>query len=237
MIVSRPAHLTRQKDYNRFPNQAFSMSMDGLPPLLRKRLTSLGGIPSLFHSDPLRRRILIALNIDLVVQHVLSNVTEQNTERLTPVFDEDNPIGSTGQMRTWYTAKPCFLANKSHISHLVGDSAWEGHAASVFEKHGDVLAYAKNDHLGFQVYHMCAGSRRHYAPVFLVRLSNGTILVLEIKGTGSPQNKAKRDALDEWVKAINLTGGFGRWAWNVAFKPGDVHDIISKHVVALGATD
>jgi type III restriction enzyme len=57
-------------------------------------------IPSLFHSDPLRRRILIALNIDLVVQHVMRHMSEQNTERLTPVFDEENPIGATGQMRT-----------------------------------------------------------------------------------------------------------------------------------------
>ena len=44
MIVNRPGHLTRQKDYNRFPDQAFSMSMDDLPPLLRESLTSLGGI-------------------------------------------------------------------------------------------------------------------------------------------------------------------------------------------------
>jgi type III restriction enzyme len=186
-------------------------------------------IPSLFHSDPLRRRILIALNIDLVVQHVLSNVTEQNTERLTPVFDEENPIGATGLMRTWYTTKPCFPTTKSHISHLVGDSAWEGHAANVFEKREDVLAYAKNDHLGFQIYYMWAGSRRRYVPDFLVRLAGGTILALEIKGTDSPQNKAKRDALNEWVKAINAAGGFGRWAWDVAFKPGEVQDIITKH--------
>jgi len=27
---------------------------------------------------------------------VPSNVTEQNTEHLTPVFDEENPIGATG---------------------------------------------------------------------------------------------------------------------------------------------
>ena len=186
-------------------------------------------IPSRFHSDPLRRRILIALNIDLVVQHVLSNVTEQNTERLTPVFDEENPIGATGLMRTWYTTKPCFPTTKSHISHLVGDSAWEGHAANVFEKREDVLAYAKNDHLGFQIYYMWAGSRRRYVPDFLVRLTGGTILALEIKGTDSPQNKAKRDALNEWVKAINAAGGFGRWAWDVAFKPGEVQDIITKH--------
>ena len=70
-------------------------------------------IPSLFHSDPLRRRILIALNIDLLVQHLLSQVREQNTEQLTPVFDEDYPIGATGQMRTWYTSKPCFPTQKS----------------------------------------------------------------------------------------------------------------------------
>lgn len=189
-------------------------------------------IPSLFHSDPLRRRILIALNIDLVVQHVMRHITEQNTERLTPIFDEENPIGATGQMRTWYTSKPCFPAIKSHISHLVGDSAWEGHAANVFEGRDEVIAYAKNDHLGFQIQYMWAGSRRRYIPDFLVRLASGKMLALEIKGTDSPQNKAKRDALSEWVKAINGTGGFGQWAWDVAFKPSEVQDIVTKHANA-----
>ena len=192
-------------------------------------------IPSLFHSDPLRRRILIALNIDLVVQHVMRHITEQNTERLTPVFDEENPIGATGQMRTWYTSRPCFPAIKSHVSHLVGDSSWEGHAANVFEDQDDVVAYAKNDHLGFQVQYMWAGSRRRYVPDFLVRLSNGKTLALEIKGTDSPQNKAKRDALNEWVRAINGTGGFGRWDWDVAFRPSDVRDIITKHATVTEA--
>jgi len=186
-------------------------------------------IPSRFHSDPLRRRILIALNIDLVVQHVLGYVTEQNAEGLTPVFDEENPIGATGQMRTWYTTKPCFPASKSHISHLVGDSSWEGHAANVLETRDEVEAYAKNDHLGFQVYYMWAGSRRRYTPDFLVRLAGGTLLALEIKGTDTHQNRAKRAALDEWVKAINASGGFGRWAWDVAFESSDVQDIVTKH--------
>ena len=132
----------------------------------------------------------------------------------------------------WYTSKPCFPAIKSHISHLVGDSAWEGHAANVFEGRDEVIAYAKNDHLGFQIQYMWAGSRRRYVPDFLVRLSSGKMLALEIKGTDSPQNKAKRDALSEWVKAINGTGGFGQWAWDVAFKPSDVQDIVTKHAKA-----
>ncbi|WP_366655326.1 BPTD_3080 family restriction endonuclease [Fodinicurvata sp. EGI_FJ10296] len=191
--------------------------------------SNLLDIPSLFHSDPLRRRILIALNIDLVVQHVMRYVSEQNTERLTPVFDEENPIGATGQMRTWYSTKPCFPAMRSHISHLVGDSSWEGHAANVFEGRDEVAAYAKNDHLSFQIHYMWAGSRRRYLPDFLVRLSTGKMLALEIKGTDSPQNSAKREALNEWVNAINGTGGFGEWAWDVAFNPSDVQDIITKH--------
>lgn len=186
-------------------------------------------IPSLFHSDPLRRRILIALNIDLVVRHVLNNVTEQNTERLTPVYDEENPIGATGHMRTWYTTKPCFPTTRSHISHMVGDSSWEGHAANILEKRDDIVSYAKNDHLGFQIYYMWAGSRRRYVPDFLIRFTSGITLALEIKGTDSPQNQAKHHALNEWVQAINAAGGFGQWAWDVAFSPDEVQDILDRH--------
>ncbi|MGQ8632084.1 BPTD_3080 family restriction endonuclease [Agrobacterium sp. DKPNP3] len=186
-------------------------------------------IPSLFHSDDLRRRILIALNIDLVVQHVMRHVTEQNVERLAPVFDEENPIGSTANMRTWYTTKPCFPAIRSHISHLVGDASWEGYAANLFETREEVVSYAKNDHLGLQIHYMWGGSRRRYLPDFLVRFANGRTLVLEIKGIDSPQNQAKRDALDEWIKAINSAGGFGLWAAAVAFKPAEIQDIISRH--------
>ncbi|MCW1383924.1 DEAD/DEAH box helicase family protein [Novosphingobium sp. KCTC 2891] len=186
-------------------------------------------IPSLFHSDPVRRRILIALNIDLIVRHVLRFVTEQNTTALTPVFDEENPIGSTGQMRAWYTTKPNMPTGKSHISHVVGDSAWEQYAANVFESREDVIAYAKNDHLSFQIHYLWQGSRRRYIPDFLVRLENGKTLALEIKGTDNQQNKAKREALDEWVRAINSAGGFGQWSWDVAFDPARVNDIVARH--------
>jgi len=186
-------------------------------------------IPSLFHSDPLRRRILIALNVDLVVQHLMRHLIEANTESLTPIFDEDNPIGATGQMRTWYTTKPCFPTTKSHISHLVGDSTWEGYTANILEKRDDVISFAKNDHLGFQIYYMWNGSRRKYVPDFLVRYASGKTLALEIKGKDSPRNKAKRAALAHWVDAVNASGGFGEWCWDVAFAPAEVQDIVSKH--------
>lgn len=186
-------------------------------------------IPSLFHQEPLRKRILLALNIDIVVQHLLRFVVEQNQERIEPVFDEEYPIGSTRAMRTWYTTKACHPTQRSQISHMVADSAWEQYAANLLETSKLVTAYAKNDHLGYQVYYLWNGARRRFIPDFLVRLANGKTLVLEIKGEDSEQNRAKRSALDAWVKGVNAKGGFGVWCWDVAFQPAEIQDIVHKH--------
>ncbi|MGE0080729.1 MAG: BPTD_3080 family restriction endonuclease [Thiohalomonadaceae bacterium] len=186
-------------------------------------------IPTLYHQEPLRKRILIALNLDLVVQHLMRFVTEQNLEHMEPVFDEDFPIGSTAAMRVWYTTKPCRPTGRSQISHVVVDSTWEHYTADVLEKSPHVSAYAKNDHLGFQIYYLWGGSRRRFIPDYLIRLTNGKTLVLEIKGQDSEQNRAKRAALDTWVKAVNAKGGFGIWASGVALEPAQVYDVIERH--------
>lgn len=187
-------------------------------------------IPSLFHQDPLRKRILIALSIDRIVAHVVTHVQHQNCERLEPVFDNEFPIGSTRLMRTWYSTKPCLEAIKSQISHVVADSTWEAYTASVLEKRGEVASYAKNDHLGFNIYYLWRGSKRKYVPDFLIRLANGKQLVLEIKGEDSEQNRAKRMALDAWIRAVNSRGGFGTWCWDVVKgEPAGVDDVIIHH--------
>ncbi|MCS6909587.1 MAG: hypothetical protein NZM11_03335 [Anaerolineales bacterium] len=72
--------------------------------------------PPLFYQDELRRRLIITLNMSCVVQHVWEAVRQENTERLTPVFDRDHSIRSTGDMRTWYRGKPCERTRKSHIN-------------------------------------------------------------------------------------------------------------------------
>ena len=186
-------------------------------------------IPSLFHQDEARRRILIALNLDGMVQHVMRHVEQQNRERLEPVFDEEKPLSSTRAMRTWYSTKTCLPTQKSQISHMLADSAWEQHAANLLEMDARVVAYAKNDHLGFQIVYLWNGVRRRYLPDFLVRFSNGRTLVLEIKGEDSEQNRAKRAALEIWVQAVNAKGGFGLWCCDVAFSPAQVMDILLRH--------
>jgi type III restriction enzyme len=148
------------------------------------------------------------------------------------VYDSDRPIGGTGDMRAWYTTRPNLVTIKSQISHVVGDAGWEGYAAGVFERRNDVAAYAKNDHLGFQIVYMWLGSRRKFTPDFLIRLANGRTLVLEIKGRDSPQDKAKREALAEWIAAINSDKGFGEWSHAVAFSPNEIDDIVHRHAAA-----
>jgi type III restriction enzyme len=186
-------------------------------------------IPSAFHSEPLRRRILLSLSVDRIVAHLVRFLSEENRERVEPIFDEEFPIGSTRQMRTWYTTRQVRATVRSQINFMVADSAWEEHAATLFESSPLVLAYAKNDHLGFQIHYLWQGARRRYLPDFLVRLANGTTLVLEIKGQDSDQTQAKQAAMRSWVEAVNTKGGFGRWACDIAFEMAQLQDILQSH--------
>jgi type III restriction enzyme len=184
--------------------------------------------PPLFYQDELRRRLIITLNMSRVVQHVWEAVRQENTEKLTPVFDRDHPIRSTGDMRTWYTGKPCERTKKAHINVCVYDSTWEASDAFVLDDSGAVAAWVKNDHLGFEVLYIHRGVVRKYRPDFLVRLSSGDMLVLETKGQDTEQDKVKRRYLDEWTQAVNAHGGFGRWRWAVARQPGEIRDLIMQ---------
>jgi type III restriction enzyme len=184
--------------------------------------------PPLFYKDELRRRLVITLNMSRVVQHVWEAVRQENTERLTPVFDRDHPIRSTGEMRTWYTGKPCEFTRKSHINVCVYDSAWEASDAFVLDDSDAVSAWVKNDHLGFEVLYVYRGVVRKYRPDFLVRLKNGEMLILETKGQDMKQDKVKRRYLDEWTQALNTHGSFGHWRWAVAQHPGQIQDVLMQ---------
>jgi type III restriction enzyme len=186
-------------------------------------------IPTEYHNDSLRKRILMSMSLDLIVQHLSRHLTESNQERIEPIFDEDFPIGSTRDMRTWYTTKPCVPTQKSQISHMISDSTWEQAVANVLESSKLVKAYAKNERIGFQIYYLWNGAKKRYIPDFIIQFTNGKNLILEIKGIDSEQNKAKRSALDAWVKAVNSKGGFGVWSWDVIFDPAHIHDVIKNH--------
>lgn len=90
----------------------------------------------------------------------------------------------------------------------------------------NVDAWVKNDHLGFEVLYVFRGVVQKYRPDFIIRLKTGNFIVLETKGQDTKQDKTKRVFSDEWVKAVNEHGGFGKWSWAVSRKPGDVVGIL-----------
>jgi len=183
----------------------------------------------LIYQEDLKKRLLILLNMNKIVQHIFNAIIFENTQELVAIFDKENPLKSTGKMMTWYTTKPCEITKKSHISHVVFDSTWEASEAFEFDRNENVLSWAKNDHLGFVINYIFRGVIHKYYPDFLIKLINGVNLVLEVKGMDDQQNRTKRQYLDEWVKAINSDGRFGDWSWDVSFRTSDIKDIIKKH--------
>ena len=88
----------------------------------------------------------------------------EGVERLGLVSDEARPVRSTGNMPPWYTSKPCVPAARCHLTLCVCDSTWEAKAAGDLDRHPRVVAWAKNDHLGFEVPYLYRGAHRKYRP-------------------------------------------------------------------------
>ncbi|MEW6536925.1 MAG: type III restriction endonuclease subunit R, partial [Candidatus Auribacterota bacterium] len=178
--------------------------------------------PALFNHSEIKRRILLTLNMSKVVHHIWGAIRSESTEAVVPVFDSEKPIRSTGDMRPWYTSKPCEYTKKSHINLCVFDSTWEASDAFELDRNPNVDAWVKNDHLGFEILYVYKGVVRKYRPDFIIRLITGEFLILETKGQEAEQDKRKHESLDEWVKAVNAHGGFGRWRWAVTGEPGEI---------------
>ena len=154
--------------------------------------------------------------------------------RIMAVLDPYNPSGSTRHVN-FITSKSCWVTGarpaKCHISHVVQDSSWEVALAQALEGHDRVIAYAKNQALGFDIPYNDGGVMRRYVPDFLVRLDTGgqpLNLILEMKGRRDESDKAKAEtARDMWAPGVNALGGYGRWAFaefNDPFTTGDEFD-------------
>ncbi len=186
-------------------------------------------IRSKYYEEDVRKRLMIMLNMRKIVQHLFTAIRFENTQEVAPVYDKEMPIKSTSRMMTWFTSRPCEITQRSHISHVVFDSSWEASESYELERNNEVVSWVKNDHLGFIIKYIFDGVIHNYYPDFLIKLKNGKMLVLEVKGKDDQKNKTKRQYLDEWCRAVNADGGFGIWEWDVSFRTSDIKDIIRKH--------
>jgi type III restriction enzyme len=82
-----------------------------------------------------------------------------------------------------------------------------------------VQFYARNDHMGLTILYEYMGIDHAYEPDFLVRLSNGVTVVLEIKGFEDDQTKAKHTTANRWVEAVNNWSQLRGWAFHICRNP------------------
>jgi type III restriction enzyme len=142
---------------------------------------------------------------------------------LLPVIERFRPIGSTTEV-LFRTSRTCVGTTKSHVSHVVLDTAkWEHSVACWLERLPEVTSYVRNDHLDFVIPYEWEGRRHEYRPDFLVRWlrpdGREVMVILEVKGFETEQDRQKEAAARRWVKAINHHGEFGRWAFVLCREP------------------
>ena len=144
---------------------------------------------------------------------------EHGEQPLMPILNHYKPVGSTAEV-DFKTVQRVHSTSKSHVNQVVLDNrTWESAAAFRLEQSPLVEYYVKNDHLGLSIPYEYDGINHYYEPDFLIEMTNGVTLVLEIKGYEDDQDRAKHEAARRWVSAVNNWGRLGRWEFDVCRNP------------------
>jgi len=178
------------------------------------------------------------LGMDLYARRVAERLLyaiEPNTDDgeppLMPILDRYHPFGTTADV-DFKTVAAVHSTTKSHLNQVVLDTkTWESAAAFRLEESRVVASYVKNDRLGLQIAYEYEGASHYYEPDFLVRLTNGAHLVLEIKGHQPDADHAKHEAAHRWVRAVNNWGRMGKWRFEVCHEPQMLGQMLREWVI------
>ena len=89
-----------------------------------------------------------------------------------------------------------------------------------------------NDHLGLGIPYEHDGTSHLYEPDFIVRLTNGVHVVLEIKGFEPDQVHAKHAAAKRWISAVNNWGKLKKWDFLVCRDPQLLGNMLKELVAS-----
>lgn len=97
------------------------------------------------------------------------------------------------------------MPKKSVFNRVIGDSHFELQFAGFLENCGDVLSYAKNYlAVHFKLDYVNAdGDISNYYPDFLVKLTDGRVVVVETKGQEDLDVPLKTQRLRQWCEDVN----------------------------------
>ena len=164
---------------------------------------------------------LFARSVDLEAPNTLRNLSElAATTTLLGTFKKainaltvrdkgDAEIRDTIKLRR---TRPFVVKNqgymmpkKSVFNRIIGDSRFELKFADFLEQCSDVVSYAKNYlAVNFKLDYVKAdGDISNYYPDFIVKLTDGRVVIVETKGQQDLDVPLKMDRLRQWCEDIN----------------------------------
>ncbi|MBU1864764.1 MAG: DEAD/DEAH box helicase family protein [Candidatus Omnitrophica bacterium] len=167
---------------------------------------------------------------------ITKNLESQTEKKVLPILAPYDTLGST-QYVDFLTSRPVQETIKSHVNYVVADTEeWEQGVAKKLEQMTEVIAYVKNQNLGFYIPYEHQGVSRQYVPDFIVKLEmpNGGILNLIIEVTGKKDDKKAikvKTARELWIPAVNNNGNYGEWA---ILEIQDIHE--TQQLIRAGMT-
>lgn len=178
------------------------------------------------------RELALQKYFQRIVDRLLDAIVPDDTHGeapLMPILNRYVPRGSTADVN-FKTTRTCHDTIYSHINQMPMDTAtWESSAAFHIERAahaGWVRCYARNDGLSFSIPYDYYGLSHAYEPDFLVKLvldeadpAQDVTLIVEIKGYETDKDRAKHQAAQRWVKAVNQWGKLGQWHFHVCHDP------------------
>ena len=193
--------------------------------------------PQSFNEDKTKRKIAIMMGMEQIVRKVCLAITYQNSEKLVPVYKKPK-YRSTKEVLEWRTGKQTDIFKKTHFNRCVVDSSWELAHARELDKNPHVEAWVKNDHLDFEIKYVYNGALCDYIPDFIVRLSDKSHLILEVKGVTKPKDESKWEYMKLWIKAVNQDEENGNWRFDVSQDEArqKIHEIIDKSLKVKKST-
>ena len=164
---------------------------------------------------------LFARLVDLEAPNTLRNLSElAATTTLIETFKKainDLTVRDKGDAEIRDTVKlrrtrPFVVKNQSYMmpkksvfNRIIGDSRFELQFADFLEQCSDVVSYAKNYlAVNFKLDYVKAnGDISNYYPDFIVKLTDGRVVIVETKGQQDLDVPLKMDRLRQWCEDIN----------------------------------
>lgn len=163
-----------------------------------------------------QKRLVMLWDYKAVLASIMEGVHQANAdhEEINGVLNYYNPEGSTVHVFR-PTNKSVWTTQKSHINYIIAeDNSWQQIAAQTLDSMDCVVAWVRNQFLGFRIPYIVGDENKEYQPTFIVKTKDINLIVEceDFDGDKSGNKGAKQHYLkDYWIPAANNLKNYGKW--------------------------